>query len=49
MCSPSPEHPERSTELSREETGEGEDRDDLEEKREDQRRESNQASNHTPK
>ena len=43
------EHPERFTELSREEKGEGGDRGDLDEKRERQRGESNQASNHTPK
>ena len=45
----SPEHPERFTELNREEKGEGGDRGDLGEKRENQRGESNQASNHTPK
>ena len=43
------EHPERFTELSREEKGEGGNRGDLEEKRESQSGESNQASNHTPK
>jgi len=44
----SPEHPERFIELSREDKGEGGDRGDLGEKRESQRGESNQASNHTP-
>ena len=45
----SPEHPERFTALSREENGEGRDRGDLGDKRESQKGESNQASNHTPK
>ena len=45
----SPEHPKRFTELSREEEGDGEDRGDLGEKKESQKGESNQASNHTPK
>ena len=45
----SPEHPERFTDLSREEKGEGGDRGDLGRKGRVKRGESNQASNHTPK
>ena len=43
------EHPGRFTEFSREEKGEGGDRSDLGEKRENQRGESNQVSNQIPK
>ena len=44
----SPEHPKRFTELGREEKGEGGDKGDLGEKKGSQK-ESEQASNHTPK
>ena len=48
-CSPQPRTPREIDRVNREEKGEGGNRGDLGEKRESQRGESNQASNHTPK